>query len=197
MTNYKKGSVSVFVLVVVLLALVAGGAFYAGTLGPKPGANAGPESTNEYFCNAGVCTWYKTVGCNTASSTMFSVANPFNATSTASIFMIGTGNATSTTFSVGTTTAAKSSGLALTDISASLVSGALVGTSSPQFTLISGITAPLGSGQISAGAGTINEIVVGPTSRVSGFATSTYGNAGAVGYTPSFTACRAVVEFHR
>lgn len=195
MNYYKKGSASVVALVVVLLLIVGGVIAYTSNDGPKPGAVAGPESTNDYFCNAGVCTWYRTVACNTATSTIFVIPNPANATTTASIqIFTGTGNATSTTFSVGTTT--KSSGLALSDISGSLINAGLVATST-RFTFVSGITTPLGSGQSTSGSGTITKVVVGPSEKIGAFGTSTYTGVEATNYTPSFTSCRAVVRFER
>lgn len=121
--------------------------------------------------------------CNTASSTAFVVTNPFAATSTAQVVDLVLGQqATSTTLYIGTTT--KSSGLASTDISASLANAALQATSSQAF-LISGVTAPLGSGQISSGSGSISRIVVGPSESIAMYATSTYGGGGAQNYTPS------------
>lgn len=121
--------------------------------------------------------------CGSATSTMFSIVNPTSATSTVEIDMMTlTGQATSTTFSIGTTT--KSSGLALTDISPTLVNAALVATGT-QATLISGFTTNLGNGQISSGTGSVDKIVVGPNERVAGYATSTYGGVGALNYTPA------------
>lgn len=125
-----------------------------------------------------------TVGtCNTASSTAFDIANPFAATSTATVERIDFGvQATSTTASVGTTT--KSSGLASSDVSTALVSSALVATGTAPI-VISGQSTGLGLNQISAGAGTVAKIVVGPSQRLAMYATSTYSNAGAINYTPS------------
>lgn len=129
-----------------------------------------------------------TIGsCATGTSTPFDVANPFSATSTASIdALTGFGQATSTSLYVGTTTQA--SGLASTNVSASLLNGAVISTST-QFSAISGITTQLGSGQISAGSGTIGKIIVGPNERIGAFATSTYGTTGAINYSPALTSC--------
>lgn len=121
--------------------------------------------------------------CNTATSTAAIVANPFSATSTATIAIMQFGlNATSTSINIGTTTLA--SGLTSSNPGSTLASAALQATGT-QATLVSGQTLGLGTGQISAGAGSVSKIVVGPSQSVGIFATSTYGNAGALNYTPS------------
>lgn len=127
-------------------------------------------------CNAGAFV---------ASSTQFVVSNPFAATSTATIdTLIGAGQATSTTFSVGTTTL--STGLALANVSPSLVNNALVSTTSVSFYVNPGQTSALGTGQVTAGT-SVNKIVVGPTENIAMFATSTYTGVGALNYTPGIT----------
>lgn len=120
--------------------------------------------------------------CNTASSSAFDIPNPYAATSTATLSIEQLGQeATSTTINVGTTTLA--SGLTSSNPGLTLAAGAVQATSS-QATLVSGQTLGLGSGQISAGAGSVSKIVVGPSENVGEYATSTYGNAGALNYTP-------------
>lgn len=121
--------------------------------------------------------------CASATSTAFDIVNPFNATATAQVVSVVTASqATSTTFYIGTTTLA--SGLASTNISPSLANAALVATGTQSY-MASGATSDLGSGQISSGVNTVSKIVVGPTENVAMYATSTYGNAGALNYTPT------------
>lgn len=124
--------------------------------------------------------------CASGTSTLFAIANPFTSgTSTASIEMLtGTGQATSTTFSVGTTT--KSTGLALTDISPTLVNGGVAATTT-NFSMLSGQSTNLGTGQVSSGSNTLSKIVVGPSELIGAFGTSTATGAGAANYTPGIT----------
>ena len=118
--------------------------------------------------------------CNTASSTEFDIVNPEAATSTVKVWVSFSPEATSTTLYIGTTT--KASGLASSDISPTLANAAVVATATSPV-LKSGATTNLGNGQISSGSGTLAEIVVGPKERIGMYATSTYGNAGAINYT--------------
>ncbi len=121
----------------------------------------------------------------TGTSTLFSVANPFSATSTATIVYLDVvGQATSTAVYVGTSTA--SSGLVAADVSASLINAGVIATGT-EATFISGMTTGLGTGQASSGSGSQFTIIVGPSERVSGFATSTYGGVGALNYSPAAT----------
>lgn len=130
--------------------------------------------------------------CALGTSTMFDVANPFNgnsanfpiATSTAKLsimYVQSTGQATSTTFSVGTTTLASGVPSAAT-LGGSLVNAGLVATGT-QATFTSGMSTFLGSGQISAGT-SVGTVIVAPGERVAGYATSTYGTSGAINYVP-------------
>lgn len=115
--------------------------------------------------------------CAVATSTAFSVLNPYAATSTAIVWFYGGAQATSSQLIVGTSTA--STGLTSSSVSATLINASTPTTTTP-FLIRSGLTT---GAMISAGAGTAGTVVVGPTQRVSGFSTSTYSNAGAVNYT--------------
>lgn len=119
--------------------------------------------------------------CLAASSTAFSILNPFAASSTASVVILNSGTlqATSTNYQVGTSTQA--TGLTTTLVSSSLINST-VATATPSFYIGSGINA--GSGAISGGS-TNTSVVVGPSERVSMFATSTYGTTGAINYVNS------------
>lgn len=126
---------------------------------------------------------------STASSTLFSVANPFTGSSTATVMINVTGQATTSVLTVGTTTA--STGLTTTNTSATLMNASVSTTTAAQF--LSGLT---GAGaQTSAGANTFLTIAVGPNERVGATATSTATGAGAAGYNPGFSSCTYKVLF--
>lgn len=117
--------------------------------------------------------------CSLSSSVMFTVANPFTSTSTAEIQVENVvGQATSTTFSVATSS---STGLNA-QTTTGLINSGLVATSSTG-TFVSGVT--YGSnGANSAGTSAQGKMLVAPSDFVSGYATSTYTGAASVGYVP-------------
>jgi len=131
-------------------------------------------------CNAGAYA---------ASSTLFAVANPFNATSTVTLQVIsGTGQATTSSMLVGTSTA--STGIATT-LGGTLANFSAA-TTSP-FWVSGGVT--VGSaGYTSAGANTFRTIVVSPSEFVVAEATSTATAGGAAAYTPG-VACTYKLEW--
>lgn len=139
-------------------------------------------------------TVVSTGSCNTgayaASTTEFAIANPFNATSTVILQVIaGTGQATTTTFQVGTSTA--STGIVSTTISPTMANFSAA-TTSP-FWVSGGIT--VGSaGYLSAGANTFHTIVLSPNEFVVGFATTTATGGGASAFTPG-VACTYKLEW--
>lgn len=155
------------------------GAFSFGTNNPS---TAEQQQLSIATCNSGSYV---------ASSTQFVVSNPFAATSTATIAsFVLTGQATSTQFSVGTTT--KSVGLALADVSASLTNGAVVATTSVSTWVIPGqTTTGLGTGQVSAG-GSVSKIIVGPSENIAMFATSSAPGLG-LNYTPGIGCTAKIV----
>ncbi len=130
-------------------------------------------------------------GTYAASSTVFAVANPFAATSTAEIeIKSGTGQATSTTLSVATSSPAMlAAGLARTGANSlgptSLINSATIATSSA-FDLFSGISTGSVSA-ISPGSGSVAKVIVGPNDSIAGFATSTAVGSAAANYTPGIT----------
>jgi len=140
--------------------------------------------------------------CATASSTIFDIANPFSATSTAQLVnFAGVGNATSTTFNVGTTTLP--SGVIATTAGigtgGSLVNNATIATTTAnaqtQFYLSSGISTFLGSGQVSAGTSAIR-IVVGPSEYVAGYATTSLsGPSTGLSYTGGYASCTYKIKW--
>lgn len=193
------------VIVALIVGLVAGVgagylAFHSGShsnvagLGPvSPPSNFSNIIASEnvgtpllqFLSSLGILQQQETVtsgACASATTTLFAVTNPFAATSTASLMILGaTGQATSTTFSVGTTSLPATASFTLSNISPSLVNGAFVATTS-QFSLVSGQTGQLGSGQISAG-NSVSRIIVGPGEVIGAFGTSTATGLGAKNYT--------------
>lgn len=160
---------------------VTSGVFYLG----GDGSSAYPTVGILNQSSIGTCA-------TTATSTAFDVPNPTGATSTATVLiMTSQGQATSTALNVGTTTLA--SGLTSTSPGQSLMAGAVIATSS-QATIVSGQSTMLGTGQVSAGAGTVKTIAVGPNESIGGYATSTYGGVGALNYTPGL-ACTYKIKW--
>ena len=162
-----------------------------------PSGNSNAISATPWEGVGNVCKWYVGGTCNSgqfaASSTIFGVLNPWNATSTVSLdFVSGLGQSTSTQISVGTTTQA--TGLALANLSVDFVNAATIATTT-QFAVIGGQTGGLGTSQISAGT-SFAKAIVGQSEYVSAFATSTYGNAGAINYTPGLN-CTYGITFTR
>jgi len=146
------------------------------------GSTAGSigQTVSTGSCNAGAYA---------ASTTLFGVVNPFNATSTATLQVItGTGQATTSAVLVGTSTAAV--GVASTIMG--VLANFSAATSSPFWTS-GGVT--LGSaGYLTAGSASARTIAVGPTDAVVAFATSTATGAGANSYTPGIT-CTYKIEW--
>lgn len=137
-----------------------------GIFGQGADGNTGPELLAQV--TAGTCV--------TGTSTVFDIVNPFAATSTASLSMFhGQNLATTTSFSVGTTTLP--SGVVAATISPTLVNAASLASSS-QFDVQGGQTTALGAGQVSAGSATVAKIIVGPSERLAGYATSSIATQG-------------------
>lgn len=134
--------------------------------------------------------------CATASSTLFSIKNPLNATSSVSVTITGIGQASSSNLTIGTSSPLLSSGYKQNDLSGSLVYnlGVAIATTS-QFYIRSGQITGLGTGQAPAGTSTaavVSSILVGPTENLGAFSTSTYpiggGAVGGIGnYVPGQT----------
>lgn len=138
-----------------------------------------------------------TANCNqgiyVGSSTQLVIPNAFAATTTAQVTIItGAGQATTTLFSMGTTT--QTTGLSLATVSDAFVNGASVATGTVSFVALPGMSTNLGTGQISAGAGTTKTVVLGPTENIGLYATSTATGAGAKFYTPGLS-CVVKVKF--
>ena len=152
-------------IAIVGLFFVSGG----DTIVNEYGAQPGPESTSEYFCNVGVCTWTKTGVFMDATTTVASIANPFNATSTVVFAVVDiTGLSTTTlTLKVGTSTN-------VSEPLASGVSAGLMNVTVPTSTIRYFSTAD--AAIIGQGV-TMTSMQVGPSERVLIHASSTNSQA--------------------
>lgn len=139
--------------------------------GSTPASSIG-QATAFGTCNSGIYA---------ASSTLFSVQNPFNATSTVTVQVVsGMGQATSSSLQVGTSTAS----VGLTSGVTAFIN-ATVATSAPFW--ISGGVQVGSAGYNTAGANTFRTIVIGPNEFVDGYSTSTATGGGANSYVPGLT----------
>lgn len=113
-----------------------------------------------------------------ATTTLFSMTNPFGATSTVRFANADiTGVSTSTlNFEMGTTTSANVAPTSNAQISGSLIDGSVATSTLAYFS--SGVgTAGMAAGGTTAGGTSQRSIQVGPTERIALYATSTNGNA--------------------
>lgn len=165
------------------------GAVQTFFLGADPTTGGNPIQTNASLSSS--------IPCNTASSTLFSVAPPSNATSTAQLtLMILGGNATTSSLLVGTST--KLTGLASTDVSPTLVTSTNgIPTSTIEYVASGIINGPGTNAQgfLTSGSGTATQIMVSPGQRVAAYSTSTATGLGAAGYVPGFTSCTYKIEW--
>lgn len=186
--------------VLIAIVIAIGGYFFPQI--QKSFGNSAGDVQNTVFSGVVAPQWFlgnnstlgsigeipSTGSCNSgtyaASSTLFAVANPFSATSTATFqSVVGTGQATTSTFLVGTSTL--SVGLVASNVSATFVNaGVATGT---QFFTSPGISVGPGTGYLAPGTGTFRTVVVGPGEFVVGQATSTATGVGAANYTPGLT----------
>lgn len=154
------------------------------------------ETFTQGSLNSEVISGTCNAGAYAASSTLFAIANPFNATSTATFDDIyGTGQATTSQLLVGTSTL--SSGLASTNVSASFINNTTMANSvatSSAFYFAPGTTAGSGAGFSLAGGANMRTIQVGPSDFVVGYASSTATGGGATSYVPGI-GCTYNVEF--
>src|SRR3990167_244090 len=100
--NYKNIVVSAGVA---LLMVVLGFAYFGQPL-PRVGSVVSSDALDERVCQGGVCTWNKAGGFNDATTTLFAIQNPFQATSTWTLAVIDvTGESTTSIgINVGTST---------------------------------------------------------------------------------------------
>lgn len=206
----KKTIVGVVVGLIAIVVVALG--LHTGTSG-TPSVTDGKQgalsavSGFPYECIGGVCDWKVTASCGQpsgtiASSTLFAIPNPWNATSTLSaVTLQGFNGATTTDFLVGTSTTPAPAGTA---VATSSVSASLIGlfniAANSQFLTTAGVT--LGTkGYLPPSSGTyptsVGSVVVGPNDYIVGFATSTNpgGNGGLLG--SSVTSCGYTAVFRR
>lgn len=122
-----------------------------------------------------------------ATSTQFAIVNPYAATSTVEIQIVGVNHATSTLFQVGTSTSAFPT--SSTSLSPTLINTTF--STSSKFAVWSGIT--VGSaGYPGSGSGTFTRLVVGPNDFVVGYATTSYNVASGAALGPTSCTYKAV-----
>jgi len=141
-----------------------------------PKLSAWPGDTlGEKMCFGELCKWYKSGACFTASTTLFSVKNPFNATSTVSLssFQITESASSSIMMEVGTSTTA-TVGFATKYDSGVLVDGVTIATSTNATIIGKDTLDALGSGELDPGTISVERIVIGPAEYVVGYASTTY-----------------------
>lgn len=131
--------------------------------------------------------------CNTATSTLFSVAPPSGATSTVTEFLINGIVAQTSDIVVGTSTLSSVTSTSSLNVTGAggLVGAAAVATG--QFYTVAGLKVGPGKGYTTNGNGgynTVPEMVVGPTENVIGFATSTAVTGG-----QGVTSCTYKIEW--
>lgn len=135
------------------------------------------------------------ISCNLASSTVFSLVDPFTGNATATVQIIsfnGVGNATTTLLTAGTSTSPSSSAAP----APSLFNAVSIATTTP-FTISSGITTfAMGNGILSSGASTVYDTIVTPAAPyVNGYATTTATGAGANSYVGGYTGCSGYADW--
>lgn len=129
MKNYSKGSASVVALVIALVVIAAGAAFYAGTTSSTPAHTAssitGPDSSNPYFGVNGVQTYETNVRMRNATTTICAIKSP-SATSTLQFasWQIGLGTSTAATIDLATSTNPYSTTTPALVVGTSVASGA-------------------------------------------------------------------------
>lgn len=139
----------------------------------------------------GVSQAVSTGSCNSATSTVFAVANPYSATSTAELIMLsGIGNATTSSLTVGTST--RTTGL--TSALYGILANVSISTSS-SFAISGGVrNGPIGN-IVDAGSASVMRIIVGPNETVGAYSTTTATGAGAAGFVNTFGSCTYKVRW--
>jgi hypothetical protein len=162
-----------------VVVLVAGYFIVAPAFNQTLGAGAGPEDSNPYASKGGVQSFTSTASCITGTSTVFSIRNPLNATSTLAYASIrGLNGATTTDIIVGTSTTPAPAGTAVATTS---IVGNIFGlysiAANATFSSVAGVTMGPGTGYKAPSAGTYptsqSRVVIGPGEYVIGFSTST------------------------
>lgn len=180
---------------VIAAALVAGGILVSSPKAPEPSNLGGsqPQTGTPYFCVGDQCVWNTPITCNTATSTIFGIPNPWGATSTVKLVRFSAvGNATTTTLKVGTSSVA----VGVTSVYGIEVNASIATTSA--FNLAAGVrNGPVGTTFVDAGASTVSEILIGPNENFVGFATTTATGAGAAQYSGGYTSCSGMVRWER
>ena len=177
-------------LVVVVLGLVLfGKPAVVERVVERLGATPGNVIPGDFVSVNGIDKYYVAGNCVTSTSTRFSVRNPAQATSTATLlYLTAQINATNTTWNVGTSTLSSINDVA--NISNSFVVGVTQATSALAHN-VPGVT--VGTNVNTSGTGAQSRVVVGPGEYVLGYSTSTATGSGSLLYTHS--ACAYGLEF--
>lgn len=156
----KKTTGIVIGLVVIVLGIFGVVSIDERPEAPEVNVGAAPESTQEYSCVNGDCVWFKSEGFRDASTTLATIRNPFGATSTVSA-IIRVPDATTATSSTDITCATSTTAYPTTlSVGTTLISSSTVGANVGG-TIFSGVKTG-STGVISAGASSVEEIVVAP-----------------------------------
>lgn len=169
---------------------------------PQPGAQVGPDNPSNYYSDGGVQKFDYLFSCKTATSTMFSLKNPFNATSTLVFAAVsGTNGATTTDFLVGTSTSANPAGTAVSTSTLKYNVFGLQGiTAGAKFDAVAGVMSAFTPPSSTPYPTSQENIIVKPNEYVLGFATSTTpaGNGGIASHSLSIPAsCKGILRFVR
>lgn len=147
------------------------------------------DSSSPTKCQGNACFTYVTGSCNTGTSTLFAILNPFGATSTMTYGKIsGLQGATTTDILVGTSTTPAPAANAANGVATSSVPAYIFGmfkvTASAKFYSVAGLTfgPAAGSGNYHQPSGgtypTSNaRMMLGPNDYILGFSTSTAGGS--------------------
>mgnify|MGYP001567316220 CR=1 FL=1 len=211
--NDTKKVIAISVVTSLVIALLVG-SFYRATT-PRGsteretivekifGGNAGPVSTNDYECIGDVCYYYRVGNCQDATTTLFSILPPENATSTVErIVMTGTMGTTSAYIRIGTSTNNSINTFLTTQLSPTFVQ--VVISTSTGFYIVDRTAA--GGGPTSTPAtfthATSSNFIVGPGERLTADATSTvasHNNTAMQGFTNTNDtfSCTYAVTFSR
>ncbi len=165
-------------------------------LGAVAQSSPGPE-----FCIGQKCTYVVPITqCFSASTTLFSVRNPYGTSTVRLLSMQVGGNATSSTLVVGTSTVAAAG--ATTPVPSLIIAASSTGliSTSTVFWTSSGNTVGgvggVNNGFLAAGAGSQTSIMVKPGEYVQAYSTTTAASMG-VQYAPGQPVCNFELEFSK
>ena len=191
----------VSLLAALLIAITGLSAYvlHSGPASPVLGAVA-QSSPGPEFCIGQKCTYVVPITqCFSASTTLFSVRDPYGTSTARLLSMQVGGNATTSTLVVGTSTVAAAG--ATTPVPSLVIANSsttgMVSSSTVYWTSsgnLMGSANGVNLGWLSAGAGSQSTILVKPSEYVQAYATTSINGMG-VQYTPGFSTCNFELEF--